>query len=65
MTVCVQVCVCVLVVGRGCTYREMLEQPRPHDVRGHLGENATLFLPLLILVRIIVVPCAGRRDAVV
>lgn len=49
----------------GFAYREMLEKPRPHDVCGHLGENAALFLPLLILVWVIVIPCARRRDAVV
>lgn len=51
--------------GKTGAYREMLEQPRPHDVSGHLGENATLFLPLLVLVGIIVVPRAGRCNAVV
>ena len=43
----------------------MLEEPRPHDVGGHLGENAPLFLSLLVLVGVVVVPGAGRRDAVV
>lgn len=57
---CFHVC-----VSNGCAYCEMLEQPRPHDVSGHLGENATLFLPLLILVWIIIIPCARRCNAVV
>lgn len=56
------VCVCVssvwdVYLGLG-SYREMLEKPRPHDVGGHLGEDAALFLPPLVFFRIIVVPCA-------
>lgn len=30
------------------SYREMLEQPGPHDVGGDLREDAALFLPLLV-----------------
>lgn len=43
----------------------MLEEPRPHDVGGHLGEDPALLVALLLLVGVVVVPGAGRGHAVV
>ena len=43
----------------------MLEEPRPHYVGGHLGEDATLFLPLLVLVRVVVISRARGRHTIV
>lgn len=43
----------------------MLEEPRPHDVGGHLGEDAPLLVVFLLLLRVVVVPRARRGHAVV
>lgn len=44
-----------------CTYREVLEEPRPEDVRRHLRENSSLFL--ILLTRRIVVLFTGSFPA--
>ena len=47
------------------THREVLEEPCPHDVGGDLGEDASLFLPLFLFVRVVVVTGARRGHTVV
>lgn len=43
----------------------MLEQPRPHDICGYFGKDATLFVTLFVLIWIIIVTCAGGSYTVV
>jgi hypothetical protein len=43
----------------------MLEQPRPHDIGGYFGKDATLFVTLFVLIRVIIVTCAGGSYTVV
>lgn len=45
------------------SYREVLEEPRPHDVGGHFGEDSSLLLPFLVLV--VLVPSSRRCQAVI
>lgn len=47
------------------TYCEVLEQPCPHDIGSHLGEDATLFLPLFVFVWVVIITCTRRGHAVV
>lgn len=49
----------------GEAHRKVLEEPRPHDVGGHFGENAPLLVVLLLFVGVVVVPRARRSHAVV
>lgn len=47
-------------------HREVLEQPRPHDVGGHLGEDPSLLVPPPLLVQLLVFsPRTGRGHACV
>lgn len=43
----------------------MLEEPRPQDVGGHLGEDSSLLVVQFVSVGVVVVTGAGRRQAVV
>ena len=44
-------------------HREVLEEPRSHDVCGHFGKDSSLLLSLLVLV--VLIPRAWRCEAVV
>lgn len=47
------------------TYRQVLEEPCPHNVGRHFREDAPFFIPLLLLVGVVVISCAGWRHTVV
>lgn len=51
--------------ARGRAYRQVLEEPRPQDVSGHLGEDPSLLVVQFVPVGVVVVAGAGRRQAVV
>lgn len=48
------------------SHREMLEQPGPHDVGGHFGEDPPLLVPSALQVQVLILSCgAGRGHACV
>lgn len=47
------------------SHRQVLEEPRPHDVGSHFREDPPLLVVPLVLVGVVVVPRAGRSHPVV
>lgn len=46
-------------------YRQVLKEPGSQDVGGHFGEDASFFVVQFVFVRVVIIPCAGRRHAVI
>lgn len=48
------------------SHRQMLEQPGPHDVGSHFGEDPPLLVPSAVQVQVLILSCrAGRGHACV
>ena len=48
-----------------CSYRQVLKEPGSQDVGGHFGEDSSFLVVQSVFVGVVVVPCAGRRHAVI
>lgn len=47
------------------SYRQVLEEPRSHDVGGHFGENASLLVVPAVSVRLVLLARAGGSHGAV
>lgn len=44
-------------------HRQVLEQPRPHDVCGHFGEDPSFLIVPSVSVTLVLLSCAGGGHA--